>query len=156
MGRKEEHCLASSTTSIFSRILCPVDLDHSFKALDFAIRIARQNGARIYVLYVAAIPIGATELSSTADKEPFWESTARRRLELVAEEKLVGVANGYDLITRSGEPAAGITAAQAEIGADLIVMSTHGRTGISHFFLGSVAERVVREASCPVLTIRPE
>ena len=156
MRREELHCLGASTTSIFSRILCPVDLEHSFKALDFAIRLALQNGARLYVLNVAAIPIGATELSSTAQTEPFWEVTARKRLELMAEEKLVGVADGYELLTRSGEPAAGILAAQADIGADLTVMATHGRTGISHFFVGSVAERVVRESSCPVLTIRPD
>jgi universal stress protein A len=148
--------LAVNTTSIFNRILCPVDLEHSFKALDFAIRLAQQNGARLYVLYVAAIPIGATELSSTADQEPFWEVTARKRLEMMAEEKLVGIFDDYELITRSGEPAAGILMAQADVRADLIVMATHGRTGISHFFLGSVAERVVRESSCPVLTLRPD
>jgi len=148
--------LAASTTSIFTRILCPVDLEHSFIALDFAIRLAHQNGARLYVLNVVAIPISAAELTSTADKEPFWEVATRKRLELMAEEKLVGVADGYELLTRSGEPAAGILMAQADIGADLIVMATHGRTGISHFFVGSVAERVVRESSCPVLTIRPD
>ncbi len=148
--------MAAPTAGIFGKILCPVDLGHSFKALDFAIRLAQQNGARLYVLYVAAIPIGATELTSTADKEPFWEVTARKRLEMMAEEKLVGITDDYELITRSGEPAAGILMAQAEIGADLIVMATHGRTGISHFFLGSVAERVVRESPRPVLTIRPE
>jgi universal stress protein A len=148
--------LATTTTSVFSKILCPVDLEHSFKALEFAIRLAQQNSARLYVLYVATIPIGATELSSSADKEPFWEVTARKRLEMMAEEKLVGIFDDYELLTRSGEPAAGILMAQADIGADLIVMATHGRTGISHFFLGSVAERVVRESPCPVLTIRPE
>lgn len=148
--------MAASTTSIFSKILCPVDLEHSFKALDFAVRLAHQNGARLYVLNVAAIPMGGAELTSTADKEPFWEVTARKRLELMAEEKLVGVADDYELLTRSGEPAAAIAMAQADIGADLIVMGTHGRTGISHFFLGSVAERVVRESGCPVLTVRPD
>ncbi len=59
-------------------------------------------------------------------------------------------------MTRSGEPAAGIAMAQAEIGADLILMATHRRTRISHFLVGSVAERVVRESSCPVLTTRPD
>ncbi len=86
--------MAASTTSIFSRILCPVDLDHSSKALDFAIRLAHQNGARPHVLYVAAIPIGATELTSTADKEPFREVAAMKRMELMTGEKLVGVADG--------------------------------------------------------------
>jgi len=148
--------LAASTSSIFSRILCPVDIEHSLKALDFAITLARQNGARLYVLYVAAIPFGATELTSTADQEPFWEVTGKRRLEMMAEEKLVGVVDHYELMTRSGEASAAILMAQADVDADLIVMATHGRTGISYFFLGSVAEKVVRESDCPVLTIHPE
>lgn len=146
----------AGTTSIFSRVLCPVDLEHSLKALDLAIRLVRQHGARLYVLNIAAIPVGALEMTSTADQEPFWEIAMRKRLEQMAEEKLVGVVHDYELLTRSGEPAAGILSAQADIGADLIVMATHGRTGISHFFVGSVAERVVREARCPVLTIRPD
>jgi nucleotide-binding universal stress UspA family protein len=53
-----------------------------------------------------------------------------------------------------GDTATSILAVAEEVGAELIVMATHGRTGLSHFFLGSVAEQVVREASCPVLTIR--
>jgi len=136
-------------------MLCPVDLEHSLTALDFAIRLARQNGAILHVLHVVPIPMGATELSSTADQEPYWEVPARKRLEQMAEEKLVGVVDRYELLIRSGDPAARILMAQAEVGADLIVMATHGRTGLSHFFLGSVAERVVREAPCPVMTIRP-
>jgi len=147
--------LPATTGSIFQRILCPVDLEHSLNALDFAIRLARQNRARLFVLYVAAIPIGAVELSSSADEEPFWEVTAKKRLEMMSEEKLVGIIDDYQLLTRSGEPAAAILNAAADIGADLVVMATHGRSGITHFFLGSVAERVVRESSCPVLTIHP-
>ena len=146
--------MEASTTKIFTRILCPIDFDHSLRALDFAIRLARQNDAKLCVLNVAAIPIGAAELTSGLD-EPFWEVTARTRLELIAEQKLVNKAD-YELMTRSGDAAAGILMAAADSHADLIVMATHGRTGISHFFVGSVAERVIREANCPVLTIRPE
>jgi universal stress protein A len=148
--------LESDSAPIFSRVLCPVDLEHSLKALDFAIRLARQNRAMLYVLHVVPIPIGATELSSSADEEPYWEVPARKRLEQMAEEKLAGVIDHYELLMRSGEPAARILMAQGEVGADLIVMATHGRSGLSHFFLGSVAERVVREAPCPVMTIRPD
>jgi universal stress protein A len=142
-----------STTKIFNKILCPVDFDHSLNALDFAIRLARQNDAKLCVLNVAPIPIGAAELTSGLE-QPFWEVTAKARLELIAEEKLVSTV-GYELMTRSGDASAGILTAATEEKVDLIVMSTHGRSGISHFFLGSVAERVVREANCPVLTIRP-
>ncbi|MGO9057345.1 MAG: universal stress protein [Candidatus Binataceae bacterium] len=143
-----------STTKIFNKILCPIDFDHSLHALDFAIRLAWQNDAKLCVLNVAAIPIGAAELSSGLD-EPFWEVTAKTRLELLVEQKLVNAVE-YELMTRSGDAAAGILLAAADAGVDLIVMATHGRSGISHFFLGSVAERVVREANCPVLTIRPD
>lgn len=142
-----------STTKIFNKILCPVDFDHSLHALDFAIRLARQNDSKLCVLNVAAIPIGAAELTSGLDA-PFWEVTAKTRLELIAEEKLVNTVE-YELMTRSGDASAGIVMAAADAAVDLIVMATHGRTGISHFFIGSVAERVIREANCPVLTIRP-
>jgi nucleotide-binding universal stress UspA family protein len=148
--------LPATTANVFHTILCPIDFDHSFQALDFAIRLAQQNSARLYVLNVATIPLGAIELASTADTEPFWETNAKQRLQLMAEEKLAGVLDSYDLMTGSGDPAAGILAAQTTVGADLIVMGTHGRRGIEHFFLGSVAESVVREASCPILTLRPE
>ena len=78
-----------SATKIFNKVLCPVDFDHSLEALDFAIRLARQNDAKLYVLNVAAIPMGAAELTSSGETEPFWEVTARTRLELIAKEKLV-------------------------------------------------------------------
>jgi nucleotide-binding universal stress UspA family protein len=142
-----------STTKIFNKILCPVDFDHSLDALDFAIKLARQNDAKLCVLNVAPIPIGAAELTSGLE-QPFWEVTAKARLELIAKQKLVNTVE-YELMTRSGDASAGILTAAVEEHIDLIAMSTHGRSGISHFFLGSVAERVVREASCPVLTIRP-
>jgi universal stress protein A len=54
----------------------------------------------------------------------------------------------------SGTPDDDVVRMANEIGADLIVMATHGRKGLSHFILGSVAERVMREADCPVLTMR--
>jgi len=142
-----------STTKIFNKILCPVDFDHSLDALDFAIKLARQNDAKLWVLNVASIPIGAAELTSGLE-QPFWEVTAKSRLELIAKQKLVNTVE-YELITRSGDAGEEILGAATETHADLIVMSTHGRSGIRHFFLGSVAERVVREATCPVLTIRP-
>ena len=75
--------------------------------------------------------------------------------------KLVALAKAhladvkYELRTSVAQPAAAILHAQKNLGADVIVMRTHGRRGLSHLFMGSVAECVVREAKCPVLTIRP-
>jgi hypothetical protein len=85
--------LEPSATKIFNKVLCPVDFDHSLYALDFGIRLAQQNEATLYVLNVAAIPMGAAELTSSGETEPFWEVTARTRLELLSEEKLVSKVN---------------------------------------------------------------
>jgi nucleotide-binding universal stress UspA family protein len=61
----------------------------------------------------------------------------------------------YKIIVRRGAPVPGLLKAEAELSADLMVMSTHGRTGRKHTLLGSVAEEVVRRSICPVLTTRP-
>jgi nucleotide-binding universal stress UspA family protein len=75
-----------------------------------------------------------------------------------ATERLRGIvpsdATNVVADVRAGNPAREIVAAARELGVDVIVMGTHGRTGLSHALMGSVAERVVRLAPCPVLTLR--
>jgi universal stress protein A len=139
----------------FTKILCPVDLDHSFHALDFAVQVAQESKARILVLNVAAIPLGATEVAASGIEEyPYWELANRDKIKQLAEQKLAGRVD-YETDVCSGEPVAAILKRASEYGADLIVMATHGRKGLSHLLLGSVTEAVVRGASCPVLTVRP-
>jgi nucleotide-binding universal stress UspA family protein len=71
----------------------------------------------------------------------------------LAEEHLADTP--HDIVTRmSSDPVTGILAAEKELGSDLVVMATHGRTGLTHFILGSVAEKVIRESRTPVLTTR--
>ncbi|HLH77911.1 MAG TPA: universal stress protein [Candidatus Binataceae bacterium] len=141
--------------AIFTKILCPVDLDHSFHALDFAAHLAQRMNSRILVFNVAAIPLGATEVAASGIEEyPYWELANRDKIRQLAEQKLAGRVD-YETDVRSGEPVAAILKRAAEYGADLIVLATHGRKGLSHLLLGSVTEAVVRGASCPVLTIRP-
>jgi len=77
---------------------------------------------------------------------------ARAELLRVSQSELLGV--DHETLLRFGHPAKEIIAGEAATNADLVVMATHGRTGISHLVLGSVAEKVVRESSCPVLTVR--
>jgi nucleotide-binding universal stress UspA family protein len=78
---------------------------------------------------------------------------AREKLQEIAQERFGGTR--CEIITRlSGDPATGILEAEKELDADLVVMATHGRTGIAHFILGSVAEKVVRESRCPIFTTR--
>lgn len=81
------------------------------------------------------------------------EGIAERELEKLVRQHLTSSAS-YQIITRRGDPALGIVTVADELSVDLIVMPTHGEKGIERMILGSVAERVVREAKRPVLTIR--
>jgi nucleotide-binding universal stress UspA family protein len=143
--------------ALFSKILCPIDFERdSMDALELARKLAKQNSAAVYLLTVIGIPpAAATALPPVPifpDAE--FEAETRRRLEAIAQEKLAGVA--HQLFVASGNAAPEILNLAAEQKVDLIVMGTHGRTGVKRFFLGSVAERVVRESPVPVLTIHPK
>jgi nucleotide-binding universal stress UspA family protein len=142
---------------LFDKILCPVDFDEpSMATLVFARELARENGATLTVLNVAPIPMNATEIAPIPlEPYPVWEQAARARLEKVVTDYLEGKGVAYKAETRSGEASAGILKQAEETAPDVIVMATHGRTGVSHFFIGSVAERVIRQADRPVLVIRP-
>jgi universal stress protein A len=136
---------------MFKRILCPVDFDsNSVEALRMAVDLARQHSAKI-LLFHAASPVSQLVVSApfVAARE---KEEARRNLEKLADENLKGIDHETSL--RVGHPAPEILSAVTELGADLVVMATHGRTGVSHLVLGSVAEKVVREAPCPVLIVR--
>ena len=125
-------------------------------ALELACRLAKQNSATVCLLTVVGIPpAAATALPPVPifpDAE--FEAETRRRLEAIAQEKLAEVS--HEVFVASGNAAPEILNLAAEQHIDLIVMGTHGRKGVSHFFLGSVAERVVRESLVPVLTIHPK
>jgi universal stress protein A len=141
---------------LFSKILCPLDFDRdSGAALELAIKLARQNQSSLVLLNVAPLPIGAAEMSPVPlDPYPFWEETCRARLEKIGREVVDGKVP-YETLIASGDAATGILATVTETDADLIVMGTHGRTGVSRMLLGSVAEKVVRESPVPVLTVHP-
>jgi nucleotide-binding universal stress UspA family protein len=82
------------------------------------------------------------------------KEVATDSLRTVARKWLKGKVP-YKIIVRRGAPVSGLLKAEAELSGDLMVMSTHGRTGRKHTLLGSVAEEVVRRSICPVLTTRP-
>lgn len=138
---------------LFTKILCPISFDeNSIAAVEVARELVQDKDAAIYLLHVVPTPpVPATPIPM----EPFpqTEHDARVKLQEVAQQHLEGKVK-YEILARSGDPARVIIAAVEEVGADSIVMATHGRKGVSHFFLGSVAERVVRESPRPVLTVR--
>ncbi len=141
----------TETTKLFSRILCPLDFEEgSLKALQLAIQLAAQNKAELYLLHVC--PMVVIPLGGPVTEPVMAEQSARQKLEEIASRDLAGIR--YELLVITGDAAERVINVQAGLAADLIVMGTHGRGGLSRIFLGSVAERVVREASCPVLTTR--
>lgn len=137
-------------------ILYPTDFSKpSEYALQFACAIARDHKALLVILHVSPIPpafVGGEmvlPVPSADYKEQIWESfrkleaTEPRIRELRVETKVI-----------EGDPAYEIVSAAKEMGANLIVMGTHGRTGLGRLIMGSVAEQVLRKASCPVLTVK--
>ncbi|HEV2057094.1 MAG TPA: universal stress protein [Methylomirabilota bacterium] len=142
----------------FRRILHPTDFSRaSAPALRRAVALARACRAPLVLLHVMTPPFpfigeGAPP-SGYADLLILARRSARRRLAAalarVRRERVRGQA-----IFAEGLPADEILRAARRARADLIVMGTHGRTGVSRVFMGSVAERVVRESRCPVLTVR--
>ncbi len=135
----------------FRSILVPLDFDDSSKAaLELAKQLAASADATLHLLHVIAIVLAPGEPATIVVAR---EDEVKAALEKIAQEQLGVVRHQFH--TRTGDTARGIVEAARELHVDLIVMPTHGRRGLPHFFLGSVAERVVREAPCPVLTLRP-
>jgi nucleotide-binding universal stress UspA family protein len=138
---------------IFRRVLCAIDFsEHSLAALDLALKIAQRNDATLYLLNVAPMPAGEAGFQPVPmDPYPYLEKDGRKRLEKLARERIPTVVR-YETLVVSGDPAELVLNAARDLDADLIVIGTHGRKGLSHLVLGSVAERVVRESPTPVLT----
>jgi len=145
---------------LFRKILSPVYFDEtSPAALEYARYFARQNDGTVYLLHV--VPSDELHLlrkvyrpEEGGGADTGWaQKVAREQLQTMAQEHLAGVR--CEIVTHlSGDPATGILEVEKEVGADLVVVATHGRTGIAHLILGSLAEKVVRESRCPVFTTR--
>jgi universal stress protein A len=136
----------------FKKILCPIDFDESAPAvLAMAGKLAQANDGTIYVLHVVPMVFPPAGMPAYVDIFKDQEETARTRLRELAHKHLSGVK--YDLLVHVGIPIGTILNAEKRIGADVVIMATHGRRGFAHVFLGSVAEAVVRESTCPVLTV---
>jgi nucleotide-binding universal stress UspA family protein len=140
------------------RILVPVDFSElSKKALEYAYYFANRFDAKIDVLHVwkPTEYTGDAMVRLTRSEPELTLSTfLRNHADLQLTSFLEGVPHTNRML-ESGDPAQVIAKVAGEGAYDLIVMGTHGRTGLSHVMLGSVAEKVVRLAPCPVLTYRP-
>jgi nucleotide-binding universal stress UspA family protein len=137
-------------------ILVPVDFTpDSEKSLTYAVCLAKQFGARITLLHVSQVQFCGTEFAYMPIEDWAICEGVRTRLDALVERKV-----GLDLLgatlVRHGVCFEVITCVAREINADMIVVSTHGYTGLKHLMAGSTAERVVRHAPCPVLVVHPQ
>lgn len=141
------------------KVLCPIDFSEpSAEALHFAVALARRFDAtltlvNVYAVPGYALPEGAVLLGPKVMADVLAE-TERGLREWKARAERLG-ARRVDTLAAQGAADAEIVRVAREGAYDLIVMGTHGRTGLKHVLLGSVAEKVVRRAPCPVLTVRP-
>jgi nucleotide-binding universal stress UspA family protein len=141
----------------FRAILSPIQFDDpSLLALGFAKSIAKDQGATLHLLHVVAMASALGEPALNAALHSRAEEKAIEALNDIAAKHLEGVI--YTIHTRFAshkDLAQAINEVAAEIDVDLIVLKTHGRHGITHLILGSVAEEVVRSAPCAVLSLTP-
>jgi nucleotide-binding universal stress UspA family protein len=139
----------------FHHVLAPVDFEPcSQAALDTAVDLARAFEARLTVLHAWDIPAAAYS-GRFAPTPEIWTSlgkAARQTLD-AAMTRVRERAPGAEALLLQGSPASEILAAIEGTKADLVVLGTHGRHGLSRFVLGSVAEKVVRASPVPVLTV---
>lgn len=146
---------------LLKKILCPTDYsDLSAHAVTYARSFAKVFRAELHLLHIVdeayqywmalgpnSLPIGPSDAELV--------EAARQGMKTFVEKHLAGSATPFVTDVRLGRPYLEIMKYAGEIGADLIVMGTHGRSGLTHMLLGSVTDKVVRKSHCAVLTVRP-
>lgn len=139
--------------SVFKHVLVATDLsDASAPAVELAVSLARHGGAALTVVHACEIPVFPEGLPPVDYVTPITTAAGKKLDDLVTA--LRDRCPDARRVLKVGAPWQEILAAAAEAGADLVVVGTHGRRGLAHAMLGSVAERVVRLSPVPVLTVR--
>jgi nucleotide-binding universal stress UspA family protein len=143
-----QHVLAATDFSECSRI-----------ALDTAVELARRYDAALTLVHVFTVPVYPymDMVPMTIDIETPAREAAREELDKALAAARMQLPSADAVLKQSGAVWEQILAAAREVGADLVVLGSHGRAGVSHALIGSVAERVVRHSHVPVLTVcRPK
>jgi len=160
-SRKPVWVVRTGAAAAVSSVLCPVDFsEHSRRAMENALSIARAAGARLTVLTVLESPAGRlhhfpVEAIVRLKGRQAWEKRQREEFETFLARFEAGGVRLRKMV-RKGKAADEILAAAGEVRPDLIVMGCQGRTGIERLLLGSVAEKVIRDLPCSVLALREE
>jgi nucleotide-binding universal stress UspA family protein len=136
----------------YKTILCPIDLGPNTDiTLETARGLAEESGAKLVLLHVVPLPVEVVGQPMLVEPLSYAQDEARARIEHLARGLKLKVA--VEVAVVIGDPVREILNAIEEYKADLVVMATHSRTGLSYFFLGSVAARIVRDSPVPVLTV---
>jgi len=142
---------------MIKNILVPIDFsDYSKNALKYAVEFAKNFSAKLFLIYVVEPIIYPADFSMGQVAIPSTDIDIQKR----AEEELKKLADEIqtdiqvETIIKTGKPFVEINETAREKDIDLIIIATHGHTGVEHLLFGSTAEKVVRKAPCPVLTLR--
>ncbi len=159
LSRREARLPDESTQPLpvfhLKKILVPVDFSSSArKALHYGEALARQFGASLVLLNVVPpyMPVPDLVTIDLVEVEQQFRDSARK--ELGEWQRTVAKEVATEVVLKTGDAGQEIVWTAKELEADLIVLSTHGRTGLAHVLMGSTAERVVQHAGCPVLIVR--
>lgn len=141
-----------------TKILTAIDFsENSECAFDYALTLATRFNAELTIIHVINEPVDLRGFYvphiSFEQLEKEIEESAVKMMDAFCSSKL-GTFSNYKTVIVTGIPCDEITSAAAKMDASLIVLGTHGRTGLDRILFGSTAERVVRSAACPVLTVR--
>ena len=138
-------------------ILVPIDFsDQAHAVIEWATHMAEEHSSKILLLHVYHLPVEFQQLEGAYLPPDFWSNVKQE-----AEQQLASHCQQIrkhdvevEALVREGYPATIIVEEAESHESDLIVIGTHGHTGLKHLLLGSIAERVVQKAPCPVLTVK--
>jgi nucleotide-binding universal stress UspA family protein len=140
-----------------NRILVPVDFsDHAASILEWAAHLAKEHGSAVILLHAYHLPVEFQQLEGAYLPDDFWTHVKTETEQSLARyaEELRAKGIEVETLAREGYPATVIEEEAERQNADLIVIGTRGLSGLKHLLLGSIAERVVQRAHCPVLTVK--
>lgn len=141
-----------------NKILVPIDFsDYSKAALRYAVNFAKLFNAEIILIYVVEPVIYPPDFSMGQIAIPTvtteFDDRAKEELKKLASNEIPSQTK-VQTVLKTGKPFVEIIDTAAELDVDIIIIATHGHSGVEHILFGSTAEKVVRKAPCPVLTIR--
>ncbi len=135
----------------YKKIVCPIGHEENSRAaFETAARLARESHGTLYLVHVIPLP------PSIVSESVMLDDRGRAHIALERLAARLPATLSRVIIVRFGNPAREITSLAQKIGADLIVMGTHGRSIMARLFQGSIAEKVIAHAPCPVLALPPD